>query len=58
MSVQYKSLTDLLNQVRDNQVHDKDHYEGLTEAEIYQVRQFYMLEENDEISRPFRVDTF
>jgi hypothetical protein len=56
MSIQYKSLTDLLNQVRDNQVHDKDHYEGLSEAEIYQVRQFYMFEEIEENS--FSLDIF
>lgn len=53
----YKNLTDLLNHVRDNQVHDKDHYDGLSETEIYQVRQFYMFEESDEISPHFKVDT-
>ena len=48
MSVYYRSLTDLLDQVQDNQIHDKDCFDGLTEEEIYQIKQFYLFEQNEE----------
>jgi len=44
-STQYKNLTDLIELIKDNQVHDKDIYDGLTETEIYKVQQFYIFEE-------------
>ena len=43
----HQNITDLLELVKDNQVHDKDLYEGLTETEIYQIQQFYLFEENN-----------
>lgn len=47
MNVLYKSLIDILEQVRDNQMHDKDSYDGLSEEEIEQVNQYFISEQSE-----------